>query len=61
VGFAVDKVALWQVSSEYFGIAYQFSFHQLLHHHHLSSCGGTISQTVAEVPSGFSLTPPQEI
>jgi hypothetical protein len=32
VGFLVDKVALGQVSSEYFGFPCQ-SFHQFLHHH----------------------------
>jgi hypothetical protein len=37
VGFAVDKVALGQVFSEYFGFPWQYSFHQLLHNyrHHL--------------------------
>jgi hypothetical protein len=38
-------------------------FHRLLHthhHHHPSSGVGTIGQTVANVPSGLSLTPPQE-
>jgi hypothetical protein len=40
---------------------FQFSFHWLLQtHHHLSSRAGTIGQTVTEVPSGLSLTPPQE-
>jgi hypothetical protein len=35
--FVVDKVALGQVFSEYFGFPCQFSFHQLLHNHpHLS-------------------------
>jgi hypothetical protein len=34
VGFVVDKVALVQVSYEYFGFPYQSSFHQLLHNHH---------------------------
>jgi hypothetical protein len=29
-------------------------------HHHLSSGAGAIGQTVADVPSGLSLTPPQE-
>jgi hypothetical protein len=58
VGFVVDKVALVQVFSEYFGFPCQSSFHQLLHdHHHLSSGAGTIGQTVAAVPSGLSLTP----
>jgi hypothetical protein len=37
VGFVVDKVALGQVFSEYFGFPCQFSFQRLLHihHHHL--------------------------
>jgi hypothetical protein len=61
VGFVVNKVALRQVFSEYFGFPCQFSFHQLLHiHHHLSSGFGTIGQLVADVPSGLSLTPPYE-
>jgi hypothetical protein len=62
VGFVVDKVALGQVFSEYFGFPCQFSFHRLLHihHHHQSSGAGTIGQLVADVPSGLSLTPPQE-
>jgi hypothetical protein len=43
--FVVDKVALGQVFSEYFGFPCQFSFHQFLHnHHHLSSGAGTIGQ-----------------
>jgi hypothetical protein len=33
VGFEVDKVALGQVFSEYFGFPCQFSFHQILHRH----------------------------
>jgi hypothetical protein len=58
VGFVVDKMALGQVFSEYFGFPCQSSFHQFLHnHHHLSSGVGTIGQTVAAVPSGLSLTP----
>jgi hypothetical protein len=32
VGFVVDKAALGQVFSEYFGFPYQSSFHQFLHH-----------------------------
>jgi hypothetical protein len=32
VGFVVDKAALGQVFSEYFGFSCQ-SFHQFLHHH----------------------------
>jgi hypothetical protein len=38
----------------------QFSFHRLLHTHHLSSRAGTIGQLVTDVPSGLSLTPSQE-
>jgi hypothetical protein len=58
VGFAVDRVLLEQVFSEYFGFLFQFSFHQLLHtHHHLSSGPDIIiGQIVAGVPSGLSLT-----
>jgi hypothetical protein len=56
----VDKVALGQVFSEYFDFPCQFSFHRLLHTHNLSSGAGTIGQILADVPSGFSLTPPQE-
>jgi hypothetical protein len=53
VGFVVDKVALGQVFSNF--------LHQLLHnHHHLSSGACTIGQLEADVPSGLSLTPPQE-
>jgi hypothetical protein len=60
VGFVMEKVALGQVCSEYFGFPCQFSFHQLLHTHHLSSWAGTTGQLVPDVPSGLSLTPPQE-
>jgi hypothetical protein len=62
VGFVVEKVALEKVFSEDFGFPCQFSFHRLLHiHHHLSSGAGTIGQLVTDVPSGLSLTPPQEL
>jgi hypothetical protein len=60
MGFVVNKVAIRQVFSEYFGFPCQFAFHRLLHnhhHHHLSSGSGTIGQTVAAVPSGLSLNP----
>jgi hypothetical protein len=57
VGFVVDKMAPGQVFSKYFGFPCQFSFHQLLHTHHLPSEAGTIGQLVADVPSGLSLTP----
>jgi hypothetical protein len=60
VGFVVDKVALGQVFSKYFGFPCQIAFHRLLHnHHHLSPGAGKIGQIVAAVPSGLtiSLTP----
>jgi hypothetical protein len=61
MGFVVGKVDLGQVFSEYFGFPCYFSFHRLLHiHHHLPSGAGTIGQVVADVPSGLSLTSPQE-
>jgi hypothetical protein len=61
VGFVVDKVALGQVFSEYFGFPCQFLFHRLLHiYHHLLSGAGTIGQLVADVPSGLSVTQLQE-
>jgi hypothetical protein len=44
VGFVVDKMALGQVFSEYFGFSCQSSFHQLLHNLHRSSGAGTIGQ-----------------
>jgi hypothetical protein len=59
--FVVEKVALGQVSSEYFGFPCQFSFHRLLHAQHLLCGVGTGGQFVAGVPSGLSLKPPQEI
>jgi hypothetical protein len=60
VGFVVDKAALGQVFSEYFGVSC-YSFHRLLHtHHHPSSGAGTVRQIVADVQSGFILTQPQE-
>jgi hypothetical protein len=37
VGFVVGKVALGQVFPKHFGFPCQFSFHRLLHTHHLSS------------------------
>jgi hypothetical protein len=41
-------------------VPFQFSFHQTLHTHHLSSGAGTIGQLVADMPSGLSLTPNHE-
>jgi hypothetical protein len=59
-GYVVDKVALGQVFSNYFGFPCQSSFHQLVHTHHLSSGASAIGQLVANVPSRLSLSPPQE-
>jgi hypothetical protein len=61
VRFVMDRVVLGQGFSEYLGFPCQFSFHWLLHIHHLSSGAGTIGQLVADVPSGLSLTPPTKI
>jgi hypothetical protein len=53
----VDKVALEQISSEYFGFPSDSSFHQLLHNHpHLSSGAGTIRQKWPQY-KGLSPTP----
>jgi hypothetical protein len=59
--FVMYKVALRRVFTEYFGFPCQFSFHQLLHTHHLSAGAGKIGQMLAGVPSEPSLTPPQDI
>jgi hypothetical protein len=58
VGFVVDKVALWQVFSEYFGFPLPILIPPSAPHS--SSGAGTIGQTVADVPSGLSLTPTEE-
>jgi hypothetical protein len=58
VEFVVGKVALGQVSSEYFGFACQFAFDPQLHNHHpLSPGAGTVGQTVVAVPSGLKSHP----
>jgi hypothetical protein len=36
MGFVVDKVALGQIFSEYFGFSCQSSVYQILHHHNHS-------------------------
>jgi hypothetical protein len=60
VRFVVEKLALRQVFSEYFGFPCQCSFHRLLHtHHHLSFGAGTMGQLVADVPSGQSHPTPR--
>jgi hypothetical protein len=60
VGFVVDKVALGQVFSEYFGFPC---------HSYSTDCStfiiyqpvaGRIGQLAADVPSGLSLNPHQE-
>jgi hypothetical protein len=57
----VEKVALEQDFSEYFGFSCQSSFRQLLHNHqHLSFGPGTIIQLVSDVPNGRTLTEVQE-
>jgi hypothetical protein len=56
VGFVVDKAALGQVFSEYFGFPCQ-SFHQFLHHHNHPGMG-QYALLVAAVPSGLNWTPP---
>jgi hypothetical protein len=51
VGFVVDKVALVQVFSEYFGAPCQSIFQQFIHnHHHLSSGAGTVGQQWPQYP-----------
>jgi hypothetical protein len=53
-------VALRQVFFEHFGFPCQFSLNRLLCTHDLSSGAGTVGQLVIDVPSGLSLTLPQE-
>jgi hypothetical protein len=61
VEFVVDKVALAQVFSEYFGFPFQLSFHRLLHiNYHLSSVADAMRQLGVDVPSGLSFAPPKE-
>jgi hypothetical protein len=60
VGFVVEKMALGQVSSEYFG-SHRQSLHQLLHiPYHPPSGAGTIYQIMADFSSGLSLISHQE-
>jgi hypothetical protein len=55
VGFVVNEAALGKVFSEYFGILCH-SFDPLPHTHHRPSSGAaTISQIVADIPSGLIL------
>jgi hypothetical protein len=59
VVFVVNKVALEQAFSEYFGFPSQFLFHQTLHPHLLPGAG-TVGQILAGVPSELSLTAPHK-
>jgi hypothetical protein len=55
VEFVVEKAALRQIFSEYFGFPCQI-FHRPLHtQHHPPSGAGTIGQILVDVPSGLSL------
>jgi hypothetical protein len=56
VGFVVGNVALGQAFCLYFGFPCQFSFHRLLRIHNLSSGAGIISQLLANVPSGLTIS-----
>jgi hypothetical protein len=51
VGVVVDKLAMGQVFSEFFGFSWQFSFHQLLYTDRSLFGAGTIGSLVADVPS----------
>jgi hypothetical protein len=58
VGFVVDKVALGQVFSEYFGFPCQSSFHQILpHHNHPGQVQQAIQWPTCRVDP-FGLHPP---
>jgi hypothetical protein len=59
VGFVVEKMALGQISYEYFGFPCQFSVYKIFHTH-LSSGAVRIGQLVTDVPSGLILTPTHE-
>jgi hypothetical protein len=57
----VDEAALGQVFSFQFLVLLCQYFHQLLSTHHYAPNGaGTKCQIVADLPSEFSLTQPQE-
>jgi hypothetical protein len=60
VGFVVDKMALGQVFSKYFGFPCQSSFHQLLHNHPHHHLGLYNRPEVAAVPADVSPTPPNK-
>jgi hypothetical protein len=54
VGFVVDKLAVGQVSSEYFGFPCQSSFHN---HHHLSIIWGWYNRLVVAAVPRDSVSP----
>jgi hypothetical protein len=56
VGFVVDKDGIGTDFLRVLRFSCQFSFHRLLYDHHLSSGAATVGKTVANVPSGLSLT-----
>jgi hypothetical protein len=57
VGLVLDKEALEQVFSEYFGFLCQ-SFHRVFYiHYHPSSGAGTLDQIMANVTIELSLNP----
>jgi hypothetical protein len=60
-GICDGKSGTGAAFSEYLGFPCQFSFHRLLHIHHLSSGASTIGRLMADVPSRLSVIPPQEI
>jgi hypothetical protein len=59
IEFVVDKVALGQVPSVYFGFICKLSFHELLRTH-LPAGAGIIRPVVPGVPSGLRQTPKYE-
>jgi hypothetical protein len=63
MGFVMDKAALRQVFSEYFGFPCH-TFHRLLHAYHYPSSGtGTAGQIVTKVENGLNLarTPEKKV
>jgi hypothetical protein len=57
VGFSVDKMAIGQIFSEYYGFLCQSSFHQILHHSHTGQVQYARSGRRAEWTQ-FGLPPP---
>jgi hypothetical protein len=63
MGIVVEKVAVRQVFSYYFGFLCQFSFRRLLYNHHLPPGVGELGQLVTDMPSELivTLTPPKKL